>query len=383
MKYYLIVGEASGDLHASNLMRALQHEDPQVEFRFFGGDLMKAVGGTCVKHYRELAYMGFIPVLLHLRTIFRNMEAYMGFIPVLLHLRTIFRNMDYCKKEVEAWQPDVLILVDYPGFNLKIARRGADDGLPAYPRRRHRHRADLQHVRAADAAGRRPGHPHVHPAVAGRRTDHGGRRRRADPQRLLCRRPRRRHPPVGRFRPRRPGQHRQPRRVLRAGAGRAHPGGGRLRLADRVRAAAAGRPHRAAARHHAGPRRARLGAGGVPAGRAQADHRLDPRRRDQLGGCAVKLSILMPVFNEAETVEVVVKRVLDVPYPCDVELVIVDDGSSDDTATLLAGIDDPRVSVHTHPVIRGTGAASRTAAAAAPGTPGVMGDAELIIRDLT
>lgn len=101
MKYYLIVGEASGDLHASNLMRALQHEDPQAEFRFFGGDLMKAVGGTCVKHYRELAYMGFIPVL--------------------LHLRTIFRNMDYCKKDVEAWQPDVLILVDYPGFNLKIA----------------------------------------------------------------------------------------------------------------------------------------------------------------------------------------------------------------------------------------------------------------------
>lgn len=101
MKYYLIVGEASGDLHASNLMRALQHEDSQAEFRFFGGDLMKAVGGTCVKHYRELAYMGFIPVL--------------------LHLRTIFRNMDFCKKDVEAWQPDVLILVDYPGFNLKIA----------------------------------------------------------------------------------------------------------------------------------------------------------------------------------------------------------------------------------------------------------------------
>lgn len=101
MKYYLIVGEASGDLHASNLMRALQHEDPQAEFCFFGGDLMKAVGGTCVKHYRELAYMGFIPVL--------------------LHLRTIFRNMDFCKKDVEAWQPDVLILVDYPGFNLKIA----------------------------------------------------------------------------------------------------------------------------------------------------------------------------------------------------------------------------------------------------------------------
>lgn len=101
MKYYLIVGEASGDLHASNLMRTLQHEDSQAEFRFFGGDLMKAVGGTCVKHYKELAYMGFIPVL--------------------LHLRTIFRNMDFCKKDVEAWNPDVLILVDYPGFNLKIA----------------------------------------------------------------------------------------------------------------------------------------------------------------------------------------------------------------------------------------------------------------------
>ena len=101
MKYYLIVGEASGDLHASNLMRALKEHDPQADFRFFGGDLMKAVGGTLVKHYKELAYMGFIPVL--------------------LHLRTIFRNMDLCKKDIVDWQPDVLILVDYPGFNLKIA----------------------------------------------------------------------------------------------------------------------------------------------------------------------------------------------------------------------------------------------------------------------
>lgn len=101
MKYYLIVGEASGDLHASNLMKALMAEDPEAEFRFFGGDLMAAVGGTCVKHYRELAYMGFIPVL--------------------LHLRTIFSNMDRCKHDIEAWKPDVLILVDYPGFNLKIA----------------------------------------------------------------------------------------------------------------------------------------------------------------------------------------------------------------------------------------------------------------------
>ena len=91
----------------------------------------------------------------------------------------------------------------------------------------------------------------------------------------------------------------------------------------------------------------------------------------------MKLSILMPVFNEADTVEVVVKRVLDVPYPCDVELVIVDDGSSDRTGTLLAGIDDARVSVHTHPVNRGKGAAIRTAAAAATGTHVVMCDADL------
>lgn len=101
MKYYLIVGEASGDLHASNLMKALKANDSHADFRFFGGDLMSAVGGTRVRHYKDLAYMGFIPVL--------------------LHLRTIFRNMDFCKQDVVSWQPDVLILVDYPGFNLKIA----------------------------------------------------------------------------------------------------------------------------------------------------------------------------------------------------------------------------------------------------------------------
>ena len=101
MKYYLIVGEASGDLHASNLMKALKEQDAQADFRFFGGDLMREVGGTLVKHYKELAYMGFIPVL--------------------LHLRTIFKNMDYCKSDILKWQPDVVILVDYPGFNLKIA----------------------------------------------------------------------------------------------------------------------------------------------------------------------------------------------------------------------------------------------------------------------
>ena len=102
MKYYLIVGEASGDLHASHLMRSLQKEDPEAQFRFFGGDLMTAVGGTRVKHYKELAYMGFVPVL--------------------LHLRTIFRNMALCKKDIMQWQPDAVILVDYPGFNLKIAK---------------------------------------------------------------------------------------------------------------------------------------------------------------------------------------------------------------------------------------------------------------------
>ena len=103
MKYYLIVGEASGDLHASHLMAALRREDPQAEFRFFGGDLMAAAGGCApVKHYRDLAYMGFIPVL--------------------LHLRTIFANMDLCKRDIVEWRPDALILVDYPGFNLSIAK---------------------------------------------------------------------------------------------------------------------------------------------------------------------------------------------------------------------------------------------------------------------
>lgn len=102
MKYYLIVGEASGDLHASNLMQALKKEDQEAEFRFFGGDLMSAQGGTRVKHYKELAYMGFIPVLLHLRTIFSNMKR--------------------CKEDIVAYAPDVVILVDYPGFNLSIAK---------------------------------------------------------------------------------------------------------------------------------------------------------------------------------------------------------------------------------------------------------------------
>ena len=102
MKYYLIVGEASGDLHASCLMHSLKEKDHNAEFRFFGGDLMAAEGGTIVRHYRELAYMGFIPVL--------------------LHLPTILKNMKMCKRDIVEWRPDVVILVDYPGFNLKIAK---------------------------------------------------------------------------------------------------------------------------------------------------------------------------------------------------------------------------------------------------------------------
>ncbi len=102
MRYYLIVGEASGDLHASRLMKALKYYDEESEFRFFGGDQMAAVGGTLVKHYKDLAYMGFVPVL--------------------LHLNTIFKNMKMCKEDIVRWQPDVVILVDYPGFNLNIAK---------------------------------------------------------------------------------------------------------------------------------------------------------------------------------------------------------------------------------------------------------------------
>ena len=102
MKYYLIAGEASGDLHASHLMAALKEKDPNAEFRFLGGDMMAAIGGNPVKHYRELAYMGFIPVLLHLRTIFANMKR--------------------CKEDIVEWKPDVVILIDYPGFNLEIAK---------------------------------------------------------------------------------------------------------------------------------------------------------------------------------------------------------------------------------------------------------------------
>jgi lipid-A-disaccharide synthase len=102
MRYYLIVGEASGDLHASHLMQSLKDIDAEADFRFFGGDLMTAVGGTRIRHYKELAYMGFVPVL--------------------LHLPTILGNMKMCKRDIVSWQPDCVILVDYPGFNLKIAK---------------------------------------------------------------------------------------------------------------------------------------------------------------------------------------------------------------------------------------------------------------------
>ena len=102
MKYYLIVGEASGDLHASRLMAELKRQDNDAQFRFFGGDMMRNEGGTLVRHYKDLAYMGFMPVL--------------------MHLPTILGNMRFCKQDIIQWNPDVLILVDYPGFNLDVAK---------------------------------------------------------------------------------------------------------------------------------------------------------------------------------------------------------------------------------------------------------------------
>jgi len=101
MRYYLIAGEASGDLHGSNLMKELKAGDPKADFRFFGGDLMQAVGGSLVKHYREMAFMGFLNVILNIRTIKRNLEL--------------------CQEDILEYQPDVIILIDYPGFNLRIA----------------------------------------------------------------------------------------------------------------------------------------------------------------------------------------------------------------------------------------------------------------------
>ena len=112
MKYYIIAGEASGDLHGSNLMKALYKEDPTADIRFWGGDLMQQVGGTLVKHYRELAFMGFAEVV--------------------LNLKTIFRNIKLCKTDIEQFQPDVIIFIDYPGFNMRIAKWAKIKGIPTH-----------------------------------------------------------------------------------------------------------------------------------------------------------------------------------------------------------------------------------------------------------
>jgi len=109
MNYYIIAGEASGDLHGSNLMKALQKQDVNAEFRFWGGDLMQQVGGTLVKHYKDLAFMGFLEVL--------------------LNIRTIFKNLAFCKKDIEDYKPDAIIFIDYPGFNLRIAKWAKKKGF--------------------------------------------------------------------------------------------------------------------------------------------------------------------------------------------------------------------------------------------------------------
>ena len=109
MKYYLVAGEASGDLHGANLMKELKARDPQAEFRYFGGDLMLAEGGTLVKHYADMAFMGFIEVVANLPAILKNLKS--------------------CKQDIAAWHPDVLILIDFPGFNLKIADFAKKNGL--------------------------------------------------------------------------------------------------------------------------------------------------------------------------------------------------------------------------------------------------------------
>lgn len=112
MRYYIIAGEASGDLHGSNLMKELKKADEKAEFRFFGGDLMQAVGGDLVKHYREMAFMGIVNVL--------------------LNLKTIKNNMDFCKKDLMEFKPDVLILIDYPGFNLLVAEFAKKNNIKVF-----------------------------------------------------------------------------------------------------------------------------------------------------------------------------------------------------------------------------------------------------------
>lgn len=112
MKYYIIAGEASGDLHAANLMKALKKTDPNAVFRFWGGDLMAAEGGTPVKHYRDLAFMGFAEVI--------------------MNLRTILGNISLCKTDIKNFEPDVIIFVDYPGFNLRIAKWAKKEGYKTH-----------------------------------------------------------------------------------------------------------------------------------------------------------------------------------------------------------------------------------------------------------
>jgi len=112
VKYYIIAGEASGDLHASNLMKELKKKDPDAEFRVWGGELMQQAGGTLVKHYRDLAFMGFAEVF--------------------MNLKTILGNIKFCKKDILQWAPDAVILVDYPGFNLRIAEFVKNAGIRVY-----------------------------------------------------------------------------------------------------------------------------------------------------------------------------------------------------------------------------------------------------------
>ena len=109
MKYYIIAGEASGDLHGSNLIKELKKLDSAASIRCWGGDKMQAAGGELVKHYRELAFMGFTEVL--------------------MNLRTIFKNLAFCKEDIKQFKPDALILIDYPGFNLRIAKWAKEKAL--------------------------------------------------------------------------------------------------------------------------------------------------------------------------------------------------------------------------------------------------------------
>ena len=112
MKYYIISGEASGDLHGSNLMKEIFQKDPNADIRFWGGDLMEDVGGTLVKHYRDLAFMGFAEVLMNIRTIFKNIKV--------------------CKEDIARFRPDILVLIDYPGFNMRIAEFAKNEGIKTH-----------------------------------------------------------------------------------------------------------------------------------------------------------------------------------------------------------------------------------------------------------